>query len=201
MPAVLPEGLEVGAVLEREDPRTRWCCLTVSAESMPEPVEADARASARTPASAPAAFAASRNCEALFPARVSRTCAAISTRGCGSSTQATTTSCACGRGLAPPGLRVADLGDRAARGVRAGAGTGHHRHRDSRRRRRRRGGRRALNDERRVDARSRPSARSSRRLAADARCRSAASRVPVGGRRPRAARRRRIARRRARHPL
>ena len=60
MPAVLPDGLEVGAVLEREDPRDALV-LPVVRRQKPE-------ARSYYPGSAPAACDASRNCISDFRA-------------------------------------------------------------------------------------------------------------------------------------
>ncbi len=100
---VLPDGLAIGAVLPREDPR--------DAVVLPAGVEAGQSAIDRGDAasrtietwtnswrclaarrrSAPAASAASRSSRACFPARGSRRSAATSTRGSASSTRASTT--------------------------------------------------------------------------------------------------------------
>ena len=128
---MLPDGLEVGAVLEREDPRDALVLPTYrSREVRPQSKRRDRARQA--PASVPAACAASRSCERCSRMRRSRMSAATSTPGCGSSTRATTIcSCsrrpACGGWASPRGFR-----GRAGRRVRAGAGTGHHRRRDSR---------------------------------------------------------------------
>ena len=78
MPAVLPEGLEVGAVLEREDPRDALV-LPASPESRVQSPESEARGPERHPGSAPAAFDASRSSRSDFRALGFRTFAATST--------------------------------------------------------------------------------------------------------------------------
>ena len=75
MPALLPEGLEVGAVLEREDPRDALV-LPVSPQSRVQSPESNSRVH---PASAPAAFDASRSSRSDFRALGFRTFAATST--------------------------------------------------------------------------------------------------------------------------
>ena len=85
MPAVLPDGLEVGAVLEREDPRDALVLPVSPGSRVQSPESVPAR-------SAPAASAASRSFRSDFRAPNSRTCAGIWTRDSGSSTRVSTIS-------------------------------------------------------------------------------------------------------------